>query len=734
MFMKFLCILVLTMFVLFGCDSHSSSTDKGPKNEQFDLGQSISQAVKSFIQEEENAQEKLQAYNQHESKVVDAINYVSENNPAKKRSRERVSQDILKALFALIRDNTIPQLTQALGKFLKQIEEDQEALKAIADFGNTKTGTDIQNGVDMIHRLLNYEKSEDLWKACATLMKKNPALLKEIFSLLHQVLVHLPKDESTVQFFQFLCQEVVGTSQNLGGPAWTARLDKNDNPKVLGTNNSLFPPFIDRDNDGVCDTNSEGHPIDKDGNVLEILTFSKEEYKDSEGNVLIRRDNYKRAITPQGELVFEYYDAKKSVLALLVFSASQLLRLNLPEDALKFVKEALKPMKGYVDKWGPYQGYSDESHAFKTLIGSLELFKDQKVHHLLLGFATMFEQQDWETLAPAFVSLGEMFWQEWRDNPAIQDQASLQKWFEDFPNNPPMQIFPMLQLMASTQIKDLPYDNMAILFFYWISSEYPNLSEKLWPLVQTLRKVKDAYPDDPQLTERIYQRTLAYLKWAIVHRVEYHGEEKPILSIVLGKFVQTISADPESFVKAAQEKFTKLIPSRWFALLIQCLENFVGYEIFKEAIIHYTTPQLDPEQDAYTEIIRFHIGMMECRQSIITKVRLFQLMGKFLDPELAIMVNLMNSFTRLVLADRELVFLQIGRNLFSCFDPYEQAPVCIFFRAYFDVSNAAINPKPGKEFKEDDIARMLNSFSTFLLDSQGLLQKLYNVIQKKSRS
>ncbi|NUM34806.1 MAG: hypothetical protein HUU50_09690 [Candidatus Brocadiae bacterium] len=732
--MKWFYILVLSIAFLSACDSHSSSTSKEVKNEQFDLGQSVSSAVKSYIKTEENAKEKLEVYSSHEEKVVDSINYVADNNPEKSKSKERINQEILKALFALIRDNTIPQLTEALGKFLKQIEEDRDTLKAIADFSNTKTGTDLQNTVEMVHKLLSYEKSKELWKAFAVLMKKNPTLLKEILTLVHQALANLPKDESTVKFFQFLCQEVVQSSQDLGREAWTVRLDKNDNPKVLGRNDNLFAPFVDKDQDGVCDTNPEGQPIDADGKALEIFAFSKEQYKDSQGNILILRDEAKRAITPQGDFVFEYYNAKKSVLAHLLFSVSNILRLDLPEDALKFITVALKPMKGYVDKWGSYQGYSNESEAFKAMVGGLEIFKDQKIHHLILGFATMLNEQEWETLAPAFISLGEMFWKEWRDNPAIQDQASLQKWFEDFPNNPPAEIFPMLQLMCATHIKDLPYDNMAMLFFYWISSEYPNLAEKFWPLVQTLRKVKDAYPDDPQLTERIYRNFLLYLKWAIIHKVEYNHETKPVLSIVMEKFVQSISNDPDSFVKDAQEKITRLIPSRWFMLLIQCLENFIGYEIFKDAVIHYTTPQTEEDQDAYTEIVRVHIGMMECRQSIITKVHLFQLMGKFLDPDLAIMVNLLNSFTRLVLADKDLVFLQLGRNMFSSFDPYDQSPVSIFLRAYFDVSNAAVNPKPGKELKEEDIARMLQSFGTFLTDDNGLLQKLYNVIQKKIRS
>lgn len=736
MLQKTFWLLLIGLFILtlWGCDSHSSKTSKPVDNGEYNFGKSVSKAIKTYLKAGENSEEQLAHYSNHEAKIIEALNAVVVTTPAQKVKGTEPNEDILKALFDLVRDNTLPQLTNALGKLLKTIGEDSNTVSALTALCNTKTGMDSENIIAMLHKLLEYPKSDELWKAIATLLEKNPDLLKEICRLVHHVLINLDP-EASAEVFAFLCKEVTQLSMDLGRPAWSVRLDSKDNPQVRKTQDGIFAPFVDSDADGVCDTNASGKPIDAAGNVLDIAAFSDKEYKDGEGKILIQRDSFRRAISPEGQWIFEYYDAKKSILAIFLFAIGQAFSSNLPEDLLSFASEALKPMATYTDSQGSYEGYSQNSHLAKALDGILSLLKDEKVRCLLAGFSKMFQEQEASTVETAFISMGGLFWKEWRDNPNIQDQESLQKWFEEFPNNPPQDIFPMLELMAVTQLEDMPYDNMAMLFFYWISSEYPQISEKVWPLIQALRNVKDAYPIDPTLEERLYENTVHWLQWAVVHRVQSTENdtivEKPILSIVLDDFVAWLSLDPENNVVLMQDAVKQVISSRVLADLIRYLHNFVDYPIFKEAILHYTAPQENAAVDAYTEIVRVHIGLMECRNSIGTKVELFKLLAKFLDPDLDIMVNLLNAMNRLALADQNFAFLKIARNLVAPLASQE-TPLAIFGRAYLEVSCLNENIIDG-EIENKHIIQMFANLNDFLLNPTGLLQRVYDVIQKKPR-
>ncbi len=92
-----------------------------------------------------------------------------------------------------------------------------------------------------------------------------------------------------------------------GTDAWVARVDEFGNPLVATnpTTNDLSPPFVDQDNNGLADTNSEGLPIDSQGSIITLAPFGFGASFDDAG----------RHIASNGAPLFIYYNAKQTALA-----------------------------------------------------------------------------------------------------------------------------------------------------------------------------------------------------------------------------------------------------------------------------------------------------------------------------------------------------------------------------------------------------------------------------------
>ncbi len=720
---------------LLGCGEHSSDSIK-PQNSEFDFGKSVNQSIKIYLTNSSESSKKLQAYRPHEPRIVTGANQVVTNS-SKKRfdSNLIIDQKILRAIYHLVEKNTLPQMTNSTGKLVAEVSQDTATLQAISDFANTRNGADIANIIALCYKFLNHNDSEELWQAVAQLIAKNPDLLSLLAGFLHDALICLPENSSTAQFFEFLTQNIKNWEKPLGQPVWLARLDKNSNPRVLSTEHGLLKPFVDQDNDGICDTDEQGHPIDNNGKILDIPAFSNLPYYNDEGELLIVRDNLQRAITKGGQFIFEYYDAKTTVFSILLYEIGQALQAEIPEQALDFITLSLGKKIYAQDPQGGYWGYSLESPGIKGMLQTVDLLKKSEVQLLLQGFAQMLQMHDPAEIAMAFQGVFSMIFDVLRDNPNINSQEDLSKWFEGFADNPPEQIFPLLQLMYMTPMPE-PYQNMAMVLFYFISTDYPQLAEKLWPMIEMLREIKAT---NPGLSEKLCLNTLGWAKWLLISKVEIKDEysnkdSKVIGAYILEKFNQKLLEDPENYVNQTREYLEKVLPSRKFVNLMGCLNNFCGYSIFKQAAISFLSPNADITQDVYSEIIRVHVGIMECRQSVVTNVRLLKLLAKFIDPESPLMINLLTAFQELTTADKELAILQILRNAFTPSTTYKVPPVALFGRAYLDVIRSTEKfPIQDAKIDADDVECILTNIADFLLNPDGLLQRVYHVIQSNSR-
>lgn len=722
-------LLIITALAFMGCSDHSSDTIK-PEKMEFNLGQAINQSIKTYLSQSENAQAKLQIYTLHEAQIVSSINSLVSNTQTKTAGAiDPITQPILKALYQLVENNTLPQATNASGHLLQEIGKDPKTVQALCDFFNSRNGIDVTNALALVHKVLNHESSDELWQALAQLIAQNPDLLKHFCEFVHEALVSLPEDDTTADIFEFLTHEVQNWEQDWGRPVWLARLDKNSNPSVRSNSYGMFAPFADLDNDGICDVDIQGHPIDQNGNILDIPAFSNQEYQNEQGEILIYRDAEGRALSPSKEFVFNYYDAKHTVLSLLEYQIGQAFQAQIPEDAFKVATKLLGPKITQYDEQGAYLGYSLDSPAAKGLLGTSDLLKREQVHLLLRGCVLIARNQDPEAIQMAILGVWQMIAQEIRDNPNINNPEDLAKWFEGFANNPPQQIFPLLQLMLMTEIPDCPYPNMAMLFFYWISSDYQDLSQNLWPMVQALRDLESQHPG---LTDSLVERVITWAKWAFTAKVQNNNQENiSIAAYTLDHIVQKLLSDPDGYVEKFQERVKETLPSRRFANLIECLNGFEPYNIFRQVIISFLQPNPDASQDVYSELVRVQVGMIQCRQDIVINLRLVRLLGQFCDPNLPLAENLLVSFQHLATADWNLALLKVARNAVAT-DTQGKTPIAVFVRAYLDVLQATEHVEPSQQITPQQITCVINHFTAFLLDYDGLLQRVYRVIQKNS--
>jgi len=740
-YMKKISLFFIGLCVVLCSCGHDSSTTTNVDNGTFNLGVEVNHSIKMYLSKTEKADKKLASYGNHEVKMIDSVNYVAENDPvisgqqsiasnSNIKSQSIINPNLIKALFSMIQNNTIPQLTDALGNFLKTVESDQDAISALRDYCNSKNGTDAQDYTEIFYRVLNYKKSEELWHTFAQLIQQNPAMLRNIFSLVHDYLITLPDNESAVPFFTLLSQPLVSLKADLGKPIWIAKLDVNDNPIVLSFEDQLYPPFIDWDFDGICDVDDQGNPIDENGKVIDIPAFGQQVYKDKYGKILVERDSLGRAISATtGDLIYHYYDAKATFFALLLRNIGSFLEKGLVEDYVVLLDTALKPVKQYQDDKGTYNGYSDESVSYHALMNILEMLKSEKCRNFLNCFPAFFaENKDPHSIGRALIGFGQLFW-DLRDNPDIVDVASLEAWFANLPNNPPMCLMPMLQLMSQTS--SATSSSMAMDFLMWIGTEYPMLAQGFWPVVQSLRNIHEAKPG---LVEKVYNNTIMWLSWAIIHeiRVPEAPEGLPILSILLNKVLPSLNENTAEKVAAMQQSLTNAIRSRYMYMVVQGFLRFTSFPVIREALVALFSPQSHEKYDAYSSLVRLSVRSYGNHNHTMINIRLARMIGKVFDPELAVVENLLQAIVRWGLIDEDMAIIKIVQNAVDQYNSHSIPPICVFGTTYIDILKAGDYITKEGNFQNRDVEEILNGISSFLLEETYLLQRLYALIQMKA--
>lgn len=733
--------IILSLFVC-SCGGHSSDIDTTTDKGKFNLGVAVNDSIKTYLQTTERSTQKLNSYHRHETEVVDGVNHVAENNPDQSVHRDLlcasydnnlVSPELIKDIFALIQNNTIPQLTDAIGNLINSITADPELVSAIKDALNTKNGAEFGDYINLFYTILNYEHSTELWNAFVSLLKSNPEILQEACSLIYHFLSSIPNnDESIASICNFLSTTVVDLYIDLGNEIWIAKLDSSENPIVLGDENGIYPPFIDRDGDGYCDVDINNNPIDRYGNVINIPTFSTQSYKDRNGKILVTRDKNQRAIyAPTGQPLYQYYNAKKTIFALILRAIASFFEKGLPEDLLTLIDCACQPLKSYTDNYGSYYGYSNEGVAYQTIMKFLDLPKSPICLQLMNCLPAFFAHNPQE-VQQALMSLGYMLGY-LRDNPMIQDPETLMMSMVTLVMQQPDELKPLLQLMEKTPCNNSNpmLSNMLYVFVYWLQSESMNVAESFWPAVQTLRNVAEIKPG---LFEKIYGNLLSWLSWVLVHKLYLADDTTHSLaSILLKNALSSLNENTEEKLEALKAKVAVLYPSRSFYSLVQFVLHLSEYPIIKKAIITIGTPQANPKQDIFSALIKVNIGLLSSNDDATKIIYMYKMIGSIFNPELGMVYSLTQAIIHWAYVDDNMTLIKLLQNICDQYTTYGKSPLYLFGRTYIDILKAGKYITYQSKLQDRDVIEILDGISIFLLEKNSLLQQIYSLIYRKAK-
>jgi hypothetical protein len=321
----------------------------------------------------------------------------------------------VQSIFTLVDDGTIQLLASDVAQILQTLQGDPAAQTAIVQLAQQGVGTlpkiPLDDLIVLLGRLANYPDVQNLWTAWAQLIQQNPQLATQIVGLASTKLQALqpPTPGSTPSlgaFFPQLEAALLDPAQpSSSNPSWVVKLDDRGLPLVATdpATGTFFAPFTD-DGTGHASVDASGDFLDASGNVIAIQPFGPASTAgyDASG----------RAIDTSGDLLFAYFDAKATILALGLALVGNLVQLGAHADALTAAEAILGPR----NPDNSYQPGPLEDLAF----GAMELLPPATLPPVLRAVSSALTNQP--ALAQSMlVSLGQAL-----DKCRVASQASAQ--------------------------------------------------------------------------------------------------------------------------------------------------------------------------------------------------------------------------------------------------------------------------------------------------------------------
>ncbi len=267
------------------------------------------------------------------------------------------------ALYALVDDGTLPGLTDRAAEVVDLLVADpraQDAIVALLSRSTARSPVPADVVLELLGRLVNYPETEQLWTATAQLITENdgvddqgrpngePTLAKDLLAFgsdaFRRAGQGAPSGAASTLANAFapvaetLVEEAtVRGTFDFGPPAWVVRVDSRGLPRVAidPATGRLYAPFVDQDQDGLADVNGDEAFVDASGAVIDLPVFGEPSTPGF--------DQGGRATAGSGVPLYVFVDAKRTILALHLKVAGELLARDLHGPALDVLEAALGP-------------------------------------------------------------------------------------------------------------------------------------------------------------------------------------------------------------------------------------------------------------------------------------------------------------------------------------------------------------------------------------------------------
>jgi hypothetical protein len=297
----------------------------------------------------------------------------------------------LQAFFQLVDDGTLPAMASNVADVLTSLENEpgQKTLQAIVALASTRKVFQFDDVIEFVARTANYAEIEQVFQAIAGLINGQPSLVHDVTAFASRLLTEASQPPATAQsgpgLFDGFTQELLvnappRSQANFGAPAWTVRVDVNGNPAVLldPQTGKVYAPFVD-DGTGVAAVDANGNPVDANGSPISIPPFGPQGASgyDSDG----------RALAASGALLYDFFDAKMTLLSHFCQLGGEALRRNIHELAVDTGEIALGPRVTNTSVSPSFVGFDPANPVNDLAWGLLEVAKYDGVPKLLRSVA-----------------------------------------------------------------------------------------------------------------------------------------------------------------------------------------------------------------------------------------------------------------------------------------------------------------------------------------------------------
>jgi hypothetical protein len=478
----------------------------------YNIGEKVFVAVRARLAASAvRPQEKTAAFDARREDFINAVNAILTPDALQPIG------SAIKAFFELVDDGTLPRMADNLADVLESLvnEPRQATLQAFLDLGATRSAVAVGDALEFTARTINYPALDQVFAAIAELVRENdgvddrgrrngePDLVHDVLAFASRLLREAgqaPAPSAGAGLFAGLSEDLLAFAAPrpgapLGGPAWAVRRDANGNPAVLAdANGALLPPFVDLDRDGVADVDANGDPIDASGQPIRIPPFAPPGSPgyDAEG----------RALAASGALLYDFFDAKKTVLSLFLQLGGEAMRRRIHGLAVDVGEIALGPR--VANENGTPGDPSDDFLGFE---------RGNAVADLVWGLLEIAKYDDLPVLLRAIVEVG-------RTDPALAERLLVEtgRLFEKVR---PIALAPSTK-PPSQQSRDLADRAILLLDQVFDRGTQPSTGRILFDVVHRLGRIARNLPS--QIARMVEYKTLV---------VDANGNVDPARSVLV---------------------------------------------------------------------------------------------------------------------------------------------------------------------------------------------------------